>query len=195
MTHLPEADLVDECRAGRRAAQHELYRRYARAMFGTCLRMCPSREDAEDVLQHAFADVFAKLHTYRGDSTVGAWIKRVVVNHCLTHLKRRRHRIVPLEEYHRHAADRATHDPDEATLDSHGRHDAEDGAGLSVAAIKSAVRELPTGFRTVLTLYLFEGYDHAEIGEVLGISEQTSKSQYSRARKRLRERLTQTTTR
>ena len=182
MTQLTEQDLVAECRRGRRQAQYELYRRYQRAMFGTCLRMCGSREDAEDVLQGSFADVFGKLDRFRGESTVGAWIKRIVVNNCLNHLKRRRVRFDELR-------------------DDHGGLPAEDPPGLHadaaddsarVRAIQAAVRELPDGYRTVLTLYLFEGLDHAEIADVLGISEQTSKSQYSRARRRLRERLQQT---
>lgn len=181
-------------------------------MFGTCQRMCRTREDAEDCLQHAFADVFRKLDSFRGEATVGAWIKRVVVNTCLTHLKRREPYVVPLEDHHRladavsegasvgdaavgHAGGayaKTTHDAP-ATTDA-AATDADQGAALSVARVKTAVATLPTGFRTVLTLYLFEGYDHGEIAHVLGISEQTSKSQYSRARKRLRECLAQTAT-
>ena len=178
MTELSERELVSACRRGRRAAQYELYRRYSRAMFGTCLRMCASREDAEDVLQRAFSDVFAKLDAFRGESTVGAWIKRITVNRCLSHLKRHRPRTVPLEDYHHPPAD-----------DDGGDAAAPVDLALDVARVRAAVAELPDGFRTVLTLYLFEGFDHREIAQVLGISEQTSKSQYSRARKRLRERL------
>ena len=176
LTQLSESDLVRECRRGRRAAQYELYRRYSGAMFGTCLRMCRGREDAEDVLQRAFSDVFAKLDSFRGESTVGAWIKRVTVNHCLSHLKRQRPRLVALDDRH-HVPDPPPPPPDD------------DRTALDVARVKAAVAELPDGFRTVLTLYLFEGYAHREIAQVLDISEQTSKSQYSRARKRLRERL------
>ena len=202
MTDLPEADLVQACRRGRRAAQYELYRRYARAMFGTCLRMCRTREDAEDCLQRAFSDVFARLDTFRAEATVGAWIKRIVVNTCLTHLKRRAPIVVPLEDYHRER-DVSTASSTAAFADtafaktqpdaSHHLTDDDDAAtARSVTRVKTAVATLPDGFRTVLSLYLFEGYDHGEIASVLGISEQTSKSQYSRARKRLRERLAQT---
>ena len=193
MTHLPEADLVRECRAGRRAAQYELYRRYARAMFGTCQRMCRSREDAEDCLQQAFSDVFRRLDGFRAEATVGAWIKRIVVNTCLTHLKRGGLRVVSLEDAG--GAYAKTDNAAAAPAGSAGDVDPGDvdpgaDAAAEIARVRAAVATLPDGFRTVLTLYLFEGYDHGEIAEVLGISEQTSKSQYSRARKRLRERLT-----
>lgn len=146
-------------------------------MFGTCLRMCRSREDAEDMLQCSFSDVFRKLHLFRGESTVGAWIKRIVINNCLTELKRHRHRLVEIEDHHVPPIS----PEEEASFQEH----------FEVERIKAAVSQLPDGFRTVLTLYLFEGFDHAEIAEVLQISEQTSKSQYSRARKRLRSLLSQ----
>ena len=180
MTDAPEQLLVDDCRRGRRAAQYELYRRYERAMFGTCLRMCRTRQDAEDVLQASFADAFAKLDHFRADATLGAWLKRIVINNCLNHLKRRRLRLDELGEEHGHTA---TDEP-QIVYDPEPAYDVDD--------VKRAVADLADGYRTVLTLYLFEGLDHAEIGEYLGISEQTSKSQYSRARKRLREALTQT---
>jgi len=136
-------------------------------MFGTCLRMCGNREDAEDVLQGSFADVYGKLDYFRGESTVGAWIKRIVINNCLNHLKRRRLRFTELKEEFSPAQEVKVIEVDRS---------------LDVARIQEAVKRLPDGYRTVLSLYLFEGFDHAEIAEVLNISEQTSKSQYSRVR-------------
>ena len=152
-------------------------------MFGTCLRMCGNREDAEDVLQGSFADAFAKLDHFRADATLGAWLKRIVINNCLNHLKRRRLRFDELDDRHGHAA--VVVDPEPY---------AHPGAApaYDVDDVKRAVAGLADGYRTVLTLYLFEGLDHAEIADYLGISEQTSKSQYSRARRRLREALTPT---
>ncbi len=144
-------------------------------MYGTCTRLCANREDAEDLLQTSFVDVFAKLEYFRGESTVGAWIKRIVINNCINHLKRRRLRLVELSDAH-HAAEEPT------TFDEYEMDD-------QVERIRGAVAELPDGYRAVLSLYLFEGFDHAEIAEVLAISEQTSKSQYSRGRRRLRELL------
>ena len=178
VTDLSEHQLVDDCRRGKRAAQYELYRRYNVAMYNTCLRMCGGREDAEDMLQSSFADVFAKLHLFRGDATIGAWIKRIVINNCLNLLKRRKMSHTLLQ--------------DEQAVDLPALPDEAPEIELDVQRIKRAVIGLSDGYRAVLSLYLFEGYDHAEIAQVLNISEQTSKSQYSRARKRLRERLTQT---
>jgi RNA polymerase sigma factor, sigma-70 family len=149
-------------------------------MFSTCMRMCACREDAEDVLQQAFVDVFRKLDHFRGESSVGAWIKRIVINNCINHLKRRRihwQEVDPL-------ADQWI---DEGPEEEHQN-------GFTVTRIREAVGQLPEGYRAVLNMYLFEGLDHAEIGEFLQISEQTSKSQYSRARKRLREILSQNPT-
>ena len=179
MTQITEHELVDSCRAGRRSAQYELYRRYNGAMFGTCLRMCANREDAEDMLQSSFADVFNKLSYFRGDSTIGAWIKRIVINNCLNHLKRRRLHFAELHEEHTSAAVAEEPEPEFCAQDR----------SRQVEAVKRCVCQLSDGYRTVLSLYLFEGYDHGEIAQVLDISEQTSKSQYSRARRKLREML------
>lgn len=149
-------------------------------MFGTCLRMCGNREDAEDVLQSSFADAFAKLNHFRADATLGAWLKRICINNCLNHLKRRRLKFDELGEQHGHTAAAGPAPIRDPT------------PSYDVDEVKRAVAGLADGYRTVLTLYLFEGLDHAEIADYLDISEQTSKSQYSRARKRLREALTQT---
>ena len=83
-------NIVESCKKGNRQAQFELYRLYSKAMYNICLRMLKRSEDAEDLLQNSFCDVFAKLHTFRYQSTVGAWIKRIVVNNCINHLKKRR---------------------------------------------------------------------------------------------------------
>ncbi len=169
-------EIVEKCKRGNRRAQFELYRLYSKAMYNLCLRMLRQEQDAEDLLQNSFVDVFAKLHTFRYQSSVGAWIKRIVVNNCINHLKRNRLQIEELEE--RQAG---VHPPE--PLEEEDSHDPE----LSVEAVKMAMRELPDGYRIVFTLYLLEGYDHREIGEILDISEATSKSQYSRAKKKLRE--------
>lgn len=172
-----EAQLVSQCLAGRRPAQETLYRQYADAMYNICYRMMGNTAEAEDVLQDAFVEVFRHLDRFRGDSTLGAWIKRIVINHCLNALKRRRITFTELEEGHGEVPD--TDPVDEAELT------------YSVARVREAILRLPDGYRQVLTLYLLEGYDHGEIAEILGIGEAGSKSQYSRARARLRTMLAQ----
>lgn len=129
--------------------------------------------DAEDLLQNSFVDVFTKLHTFRFESTIGAWIKRIVVNNCINFLKKRRLEFEELD-------DRVT-----GISDSDNTPSVE--TGLNVEIVNRAIKELPDGYRVVFTLYLMEGYDHKEIGQVLGITEATSKSQFSRAKRKLRE--------
>ena len=167
-------EIVEACKSGDRSAQFELYQLYSKAMYNICLRMLKTEADAEDVLQNAFIDVFGKLDSFRFESTIGAWIKRIVINNCINFLKKRR-------LYFEEISDRLTEMPDD---DSNRYSDQ-----LSVAKIKHAVNELPDGYRVVFSLYAFEGYDHGEIAQILDISESTSKSQYSRARKKLRELL------
>ncbi|RMG78579.1 MAG: sigma-70 family RNA polymerase sigma factor [Bacteroidetes bacterium] len=167
-------DIIEKCKDGSRQAQFELYRLYSKAMYNICLRMVRNEPDAEDLLQHSFMDVFAKLHTFRYQSSVGAWIKRIVVNNCINFLKKRRLRFEELNE-------RISGSVVEANDD--------DDLNFDIGAFNEALLKLPDGYRVVFTLYLLEGYDHKEIAGILDISEATSKSQYSRAKKRLRELL------
>lgn len=146
-------------------------------MYNVCLRMSRNEQDAEDLLQNSFVDVFTKLHTFRYQSSVGAWIKRITVNNCINHLKRNRLFFEELEE--RHAE---TPSKEEGEAESFS-------SALQVEAVKEAIQLLPDGYRVVFSLYLLEGYDHKEIAEILEITEATSKSQYSRAKKKLKELL------
>ncbi len=170
----PQHELVEACRRGTRKAQFELYRQYSKAMYNTCLRMLHNVQDAEDILQQSFVDVFSKLHTFKGQSTIGVWIKRIVINNCINFLKKRRLKLVPLEDWQGNSAE----EPEELIL-----------ARTDVADIKAAIQKLPDGYRIVFNLYLLEGYDHQEIADILEVSVATSKSQYSRAKKKLRQLL------
>lgn len=166
-------EIVEKCKRGNRRAQFELYRLYSKAMYNVCLRMLRHEHDAEDLLQNSFVDVFTKLHTFKYQSSVGAWIKRIVVNNCINHLKRNRLKLEELED--RFVADDPAPDAK-----------ASKEPKLSIERIRQGVRKLPEGYRVVFTLYAIEGYDHKEIAEILDVSEATSKSQYSRAKKKLR---------
>jgi RNA polymerase sigma factor (sigma-70 family) len=167
-------DLVEKCKRGERQAQFELYRLFAKGMYNVCLRMLNNDQDAEDVLQNAFLDIFTKLDTFRYESSIGAWIKRIVVNNCINFLKRNR---MAFEELSRQHQDVSATEEDHASTPE----------GLSVEAVRHALMDLPDGYRVVFSLYALEGYDHQEIGEILNITEATSKSQYSRARKKMKE--------
>ncbi len=168
-----ESSLITLCLRSDRQAQHTLYKRYCDAMFNICYRMMGTEAEAEDALQESFIDIFRRLDTFRQESSLGAWIKRIVINHCLNELKKRR---VKFEEL--------TDKTNEVYEEDYQQ---EEDSSYEVLKVKQAIMQLPDGYRTVLTLYLLEGYDHKEIAEIVGIQESGSKSQYSRARAKLRE--------
>ena len=169
-------EIVEACKNGNRSAQFQLYQLYSQAMYNICSRMLNDVSDAEDMLQNSFIDVFTKLDYFRFDSSIGAWIKRIVVNNCINFLKKRRLQIVDIGD----------RDLPQVRDDSKW-----EDIPFTVETINEGINQLPDGYRVVLTLYLLEGYDHKEIGEVLDITASTSKSQYSRAKKKLREILKQ----
>jgi RNA polymerase sigma factor (sigma-70 family) len=165
-------EIIDRCREGDAQAQHDLYRLYSKSMINTAFRICGNQEDAEDALQESFVNAFKHLKTYRGDATFGAWLKRIVVNKSLTIVKKSSSESIMLQAYGENN-DWANDSKEE--LDNY-----------SVEVIRNAIMNLPPGFRSVITLYLFEGYDHEEIGQILGVAESTSKTQYKRAKDKLR---------
>lgn len=167
-------DLLQGCLKGDRRAQQHLYQSYSKAMYNICLRMLNDPWEAEDVLQISFVDVFTKLHTFRGNSTIGAWIKRIVVNNCINELRKRKMFFLDMEG-------NLGNIPEEES--------GEEMQAYRVESVKRCIQSLPDGFRAVLSLYLLEGYDHKEIAEILHITESTSKSQYHRAKSKLKEML------
>lgn len=167
-------ELIARCKAGDQDAHRQLYKLYSRAMYNVGLRITRSEEEAEDVLQEAFINAFRNIDSYRGDASFGAWLKRIVVNKAINAVSRKKHDPIPDDDRWDVAEEEAQ---------------AEYGDGLTVDRVKRCIDELPDGYRTVLSLYLLEGYDHQEIGEIMGISESTSKSQLNRAKSRLRELL------
>jgi RNA polymerase sigma factor (sigma-70 family) len=166
-------DLIERCREGRRDAQFELYRLYSKAMFNTALRMVQHPQDAEDLLQSVFVEVFTKLDSFRYESSIGAWIKRITVNKCINFLKSRKLAFSELT----------------AGFDRAETPEPEPESPYSVEKINKAIEHLPDGYRVVFSLYAVEGYDHEEISQILGVTEATSKSQYSRAKAKLRDML------
>jgi len=173
--HEIHKEIIELSKAGNSKAQYQLYQLYARAMYNICCRMMNDREEAEDMLQESFTEAFLKLDSFRFESAFGAWIKRITINKCINALKKRKADLVPVENI-----------PEEVAEDDIP----DDVPGLSVEKIHQAMEKLPEGYRVIFSLYLLEGYDHAEISQIMGISEATSKSQYSRARQRIKEILT-----
>lgn len=154
-------------------AQYQLYSLYNKAMYNICLRMVNRTEEAEDLLQESFTYAFRKLESFRFESSFGAWLKRIVVNTCINHLKKRRVDLVYTDQQNDPL-------PDDDYVD-YGE------IKFKVDMVMKAMQKLPEGYRVVFSLYLLEGYDHKEISEVLEISESTSKSQFLRAKKKLQE--------
>lgn len=163
-------DLVEKSKLGDRKTQYKLYSLYVNAMFNVSIRMVKSKEDAEDILQESFVEAFKNLNSFRYESTFGSWLKRIVINKSINHLKLKRVPLVAMDDY-----DNWIPEQEEEVKEEQ----------LDVSIIKSAIKQLPVGYQTIINLYLIEGYDHVEIGEILGISTSTSKSQYHRAKKKL----------
>lgn len=162
------SELIERCKRFDQTAQKEIYGLYAKAMLNTAYRITSNIEDAEDVLQESFVSAFKNIHSFRGDASFGAWLKRIVINRAIN--LTRKQVILETEE------EESTFDPfnDERT-------DSE-----LVEKVKAAILELLSGFRQVFSLYCMEGYDHKEIAEILQITESTSKTQYKRAKERIK---------
>jgi RNA polymerase sigma-70 factor (ECF subfamily) len=150
-------------------------------MFNICMRILNHLGEAEDALQEAFVDAFTNLHQFRQQSTFGAWLKQIVVNKAINHMRGRKVKLVEIDEF------QETLEYSDRNEDSFGLDESD--TTLEIERVRNAVQKLPDGYRVVLSLYLFEGYDHEEIGEVLGISETTSRTQYMRAKRKLTEML------
>jgi len=175
---MDEAGLVGYCKNNNAAAQKILYVRYAADMMLLCLRYIPQQEDAKEALMDSFLSFFNNIgsFTYRGEGSVKAWLKKIVLNQCLSYLRKRNPVFIAAkdEQYE-----------DIASNESVLGH-------LSAKEIMQMIHALPDGYRMVFNLYVFEGMNHKEIGDTLGITESTSKSQLHRARALLKEKILQT---
>ncbi|WP_109676684.1 RNA polymerase sigma factor [Dyadobacter jejuensis] len=169
-----EQELVAGCKRRDRTAQKQLYDVFGGKLFAICLRYTKNKIDAEDVLQEAFIKIYEHIGSFRSDSPVEYWMRSVVVNTALNHLRQQKHwkELGDLETYEAGLAD------GNVTL-----------ADFQHQQLLEIVQELPTGCRTIFNLYAIEGFQHNEIAEKLGISEGTSKSQYARARSLLQQKL------
>lgn len=166
-------DIIEACKEGNPKAQYKLYKLYSKAMFNICIRMLNNREEAEDLLQVSFTDAFMKLATFRYESTFGAWLKRITINKCINHIQKKKIELIFPEHQPESGSDEETIDYSRIEMD--------------VKSIHQAMEQLPDGYRVIFSLYALEGYDHSEIAGILGISESTSKSQYLRAKQKIRD--------
>jgi len=146
--------------------QEALYSRFSPRMYAVCLRYAGNAEEAEDILQEGFIKVFKKLDSYRGDGSFEGWVRRIFVNTAIEHFRRKRY-LQPVTE------------KEENTIEGNYLSVLDE---LAERDILDLVQQLSPGYRTVFNMYVVEGYTHKEIGDIMGISEGTSKSQLSRAK-------------
>lgn len=164
-------ELVEKSKTGHSSSQYQLYSLYVGAMYNIGMRMLGNKEDAEDIVQESFVDAFKNLSSFKYDSTFGAWLKRIVINKSINYLKKKRIAVVPMDAHEFHLAEETE----------------EKAEAINIKKVKRGIAALPAGYKQIINLYLLEGFDHIEIGEVLGITTSTSKSQYHRAKKKLLE--------
>ena len=164
-------ELIEKSKLGNRKMQYQLYSLYIDAMFNVSIRIVKIKEDAEDVVQDSFVDAFKNLESFKYESTFGSWLKRIVINKSINYLKVKRIPLVAIEDQEYRISEAEAEELKPAQLD--------------ISKIKKAIQQLPNGYQTIINLYLIEGYDHTEIGDILEISVSTSKSQYHRAKKKL----------
>lgn len=171
-----EEVLIRKCRKHDGQAQKELYDKYAPKMLAVCSRYIREPDQAEDVMISAFVKIFERIDQYKGEGSFEGWIRRIMVNESLTYIRRNKSMYLEVDIEH---ADR---EPDYCGLDNQ----------LEADDLLKLIQQLPVGYRTVFNLYAIEGYSHKEIAEQLGVSENTSKSQLSRARTLLQKQLLET---
>ena len=169
--------LIERCKRGEKSAQFEIYKLYYKSMYNTSLRIVGNAEDAEDIMQESFLSAFLKLNDYKGEVSFGAWLKRIVINRSVDYLRKRRIEWTEITDAVALKAEESTSEEVETEL--------------KIEVVKQGIKDLPDGYRVILSLYLLEGYDHEEIAEILHISGSTSRSQYARAKQKLVEILKQ----
>lgn len=169
----PYQALIQGCIKQQPQAQRELYNRFAPNLMGVCYRYARDQANAEDILQEAFIKIFQKMKNYSDKGSLEGWLRRIVVNTAIDHIRKEKHYLKQME-----INEAVTHEVQESVLDQ-----------LEVEFLHTIIQELPPGYRLVFNLYAIEGYSHAEIGEKLKITESTSRSQYTRARALLKKQI------
>jgi len=171
-----DKELIDRCLEGNPKAQESLYRRFSPRMYGVCLRYAHNTLEADDILQEAFIRIFKFLKDYRFNGSLEGWIHRIVINTAINYYKSK------------------LHEREEINIEIAGNEDDLKSIDIDTMArdeLLGVIQQLPEGYRMVFNLYVIEGYNHQEIGKLLNISESTSKSQLSRARAVLQQKIRQ----
>ena len=164
---MTEQNLIESCIHNNAAAQRELYNRFSGLMFAICFRYANTKEDAEDMLQDGFVKIFTRIITYENKGNFQGWMKKIMVNTCINHLQKNRKfsEIINIE-----------------TQQNLEFKEESISSKLLGKQVMQCLLMMPIGYRTVINLYAIEGYNHKEIGDMLNISEATSRSQYVRGK-------------
>lgn len=179
-----DEEIIKGCKAGKRYFQNQLYEKYKRSLFSVCLRYAVNMQEAEDILQESFCKIFTHIGDYKGQGSFEGWLKRIVINSTLSYLKQNKKdplRYNNIEKIE-HVAEEEVEDEDDIFSNL---------SPQQCQTILKFIQELPVGYRTVFNLYVFEGYSHQQIAQILQISENTSKSQLSKARRHLKNKILQ----
>jgi RNA polymerase sigma-70 factor (ECF subfamily) len=169
-----EKQLIKKSASGNREAQQRLYQKFAPKMLGVCRQYIKDLHFAEDVMINGFVKVFNNLDSFRFEGSFEGWIRRIMVRESITHLRKRQFVVY-----------------DDAVFERVGSQNVSPSSDLDIAHIQILIDGLPEGYRAVFMLFAVEGYSHIEIGELLNITESTSRSQLFKARKVLKEKLKQ----
>ncbi len=167
---MTDEQIVKGCIDKNAIAQKNLYEKFSRKMMGVCLRYCDSTEEAEDVVQNGFISIFENIESFKGTGSLEGWVRKIMVNTALTNIRKNKKLKQNIEL-----------DSVEFMLPSNTYQN----DSFAAKDLLKIIQTLPVGFKTVFNLYAIEGYSHKEIGDMLNISEGTSKSQYSRAKAHL----------
>jgi RNA polymerase sigma factor (sigma-70 family) len=166
-------NLIDACKTGDREAQFKIYKLYYKAMYNTSLRIVNDTAEAEDIMQESFLGAFQRIGSYTGEGSFGSWVKRIVINNSVDAVRRNKEEI----------------SIEEQTLDFPDivEESLEEEIRLQAGEVRDAIAALPEDYRVIISLFLLEGYDHEEISQILGISNNLSRTRYVRAKQKVLE--------
>ena len=172
---MDERELVEKCLGNDKNAQRQLYDTYSSQMMGLCMRYANSIEEGEDILIEGFTKIFSNLQNFRFDCSLGAWMRRIMVNTAISHFRmnHKHHNTLPIEN---------------AESELRGTHELPSDR-IQEKELLALIQRMPETYRVIFNLAVIEGYSHQEIGVMLDIQESTSRSQLTRARNWLKERL------
>ena len=168
--------LIDGCRKNKRSAQIRIYELYYKAMYNTSYRIINDREEAEDIMQESFLDAFKKIESYQGTGSFGAWLKRIVVNKSIDHLRRKKSTFSLDEQF------TEIENVEDTTLED---EEYISNTFTRLEEIRGAIEKMPDHHKVIISLHLLEGYDHQEIAQILNITHNNVRARYFRAKKEL----------